>query len=81
VALRLTHFDRVFIPINCAQKHWFSVAIDYERKKIEIFDSLNAVYTDNFTKPIQEQKNATLMLVGYFVISTFISCNMGEYRF
>jgi Ulp1 family protease len=75
------HFDQLFIPIHSAQNHWFSALIDYKRKTIELFDSLRGVYRDNFTKPIQEQKNAGLMLVGYLFISPSISCNIRAYRF
>ena len=62
IGRELSQVDKVFVPIHDSG-HWFSALIDYQYKKIEIYDSWQPTYTSNYMRNIEHQKNAPLMLV------------------
>ncbi|KAE9389204.1 cysteine proteinase [Gymnopus androsaceus JB14] len=59
----LVKWDRVFIPINEFNTHWYSASINFVTKRIEIYDSLAVVYFANRRRPVESRKNTNLMLV------------------
>ncbi|KAF5375771.1 hypothetical protein D9757_009016 [Collybiopsis confluens] len=59
----LSSWDRVFIPINENNAHWFSASINFSLKRIDVHDSLPEVYLGNRKKPIWERKNTDTMLI------------------
>ncbi|KAE9383882.1 cysteine proteinase [Gymnopus androsaceus JB14] len=58
-----SRFDKVFVPIHEPSGHWFSALIDYEEKKIEIYDSWGPTYEQNSGRNVKDQVHAPLMLV------------------
>lgn len=62
-AQHINKFNHLFIPINGGRRHWYSACIDYVRKRIDIYDSLQEVCVSNRSKPAGERQNANLMLV------------------
>ncbi|KAJ3965112.1 hypothetical protein EV361DRAFT_955321 [Lentinula raphanica] len=61
--LSLKAWDAVFIPVHEASSHWYSVRIDFNLKRIDIFDSLRETCLVNRQKPVPQRKNTNLMLV------------------
>ncbi|KAJ3715652.1 hypothetical protein C8R42DRAFT_725466 [Lentinula raphanica] len=51
------NWERIFIPINENNTHWYSACINFESKRIDIYDSLREVYLDNERKPTEDKKN------------------------
>src|ERR1700742_1656904 len=62
-AQHIDRFNQLFIPINGGRCHWYSACIDYVRKRIDIYDSLQEFCVSNRSKPADERQNANLMLV------------------
>ncbi|KAF5391094.1 hypothetical protein D9757_003153 [Collybiopsis confluens] len=67
----LQTWDSVFIPINENRAHWFSARIDFQRKRIDIYDSLQERCLNNREKPPLLRRNANLMLVLLWVTEVF----------
>ncbi|KAF5335881.1 hypothetical protein D9757_015486 [Collybiopsis confluens] len=73
----LQHCQRVFIPINENNRHWYCACIDFSRKQINIYDSLREVYLGNHWKSVESQKNAGTLLVLMWLVEV-ISRLRGE---
>ena len=56
-------WERVFIPINERNIHWYSACINFASKRIDIYDSLREVCLENRQKPLISRKNTSTMLV------------------
>ncbi|KAF5358890.1 hypothetical protein D9757_014503 [Collybiopsis confluens] len=56
-------WDKIFIPINEDDCHWFSASINFHLKRIDIYDSLRKVYESNNRKPICQRKNTNTILI------------------
>ncbi|KAJ3776202.1 hypothetical protein FB446DRAFT_785361 [Lentinula raphanica] len=76
--LKLEVWDAVFIPIHENASHWYSAYIDFRLKRIEIYDSLQQTYLDNYTKPAILRKNTRITLVLMW-LTEILSQAKGEY--
>ncbi|KAJ3753319.1 hypothetical protein EV360DRAFT_74606 [Lentinula raphanica] len=76
--LKLEVWDAVFIPIHENESHWYSAYIDFRLKRIEIYDSLQQTYLDNYTKPAILRKNTRITLVLMW-LTEILSQAKGEY--
>lgn len=56
-------WDSVFIPINENHSHWYSAYIDFQNKKIHVYDSWGSTCLLNEEKPVLLRKHSGLMLV------------------
>ncbi|KAF5363238.1 hypothetical protein D9757_014832 [Collybiopsis confluens] len=58
-------WDRVFIPINENNLHWYSACINFNEKRIDIYDSLAEVFLSNKRKPMELKKKNTPTMLKY----------------
>ncbi|KAE9385701.1 cysteine proteinase [Gymnopus androsaceus JB14] len=68
-----SRFDKVFVPVHEPSGHWYSAVIDYEGKKIEIYDSWYPTYSRNFGRTVEYLGNTGLMLLLMWVAEVWSS--------